>query len=76
MLHPLIRALILVSTCKSVIFLLYFQDSPKNVRYPPVANIFIYFFTNNRFELGVGLFNSSFKAIYVRMKSKLFLLLI
>ena len=77
MLYPLISALILVSNLQIYDSLLYKQDSPKNVRYPTVSNIFIYFASiiDIKFsyvKLGVGLFNSRFKTIYLREKIKLF----
>ena len=48
----------------------------QNVRYPPAVNIFMYFNLNNSYKkgslkLGVGLFNSPFKTVYLRLKSKL-----
>ena len=51
--------------------LLHKQDSPRNVRYPPVSNIFIYFSSIvdikiGYLKMGVGLFNISYKTIYLR----------
>ena len=51
--------------------LLHKQDSAKNVRYPRVSNIFIYFSSIidtkiGYLKLGVGLFNSSYKTMYLR----------
>ena len=47
------------------------QDSAKNVRYPRASNIFIYFSSIidtkiGYLKLGVGLFNSSYKTMYLR----------
>ena len=51
--------------------LLHKQDSAKNVRYPRASNIFIYFSSIidtkiGYLKLGVGLFNSSYKTMYLR----------
>ena len=50
MLQPLMSALILVLNLQSSASLVYKQDAVKNIRYQPVANIFIYFFFNNRYQ--------------------------
>ena len=50
MLHSLIIPLILVSNLKIYDSLLYLQDSPKNIRYPLVSNIFMLFLFNNRYH--------------------------
>ena len=69
--QPLKSALILVSLFQIYDSLLYLQGSPKNVRYPPVAIILIYFASIidikiGYFKLGVGLLNNSFKTVYLR----------
>ena len=51
--------------------LLHLQDSAKNVRYPGASNIFIYLSSIidteiGYLKLGVGLFNSSYKKMYLR----------
>ena len=71
MLHTLISALILMSNLQMYDSLLHKQDSAKNVRYPRASNIFIYFSSIidtkiGYLKLGVGLFNSSYKTMYLR----------
>ena len=71
MLHTLISALILTSNLQMYDSLLHWQDSAKNVRYPRASNIFIYFSSIidtkiGYLKLGVGLFNSSYKTMYLR----------
>ena len=61
----------LMSNLQMFDFLLHKQDSAKNVRYPQVSNIFIYFSSIidtkiGYLKLGVGLFNSSYKKMYLR----------
>ena len=47
MLHP---ALILVSNLQIKDSLIYEQDSPKTIRYPPVADMCTYVYSNNIYQ--------------------------
>ena len=65
MLQPLTSAPILLLNLKKTTTynsLLYELNDPKYVRFPAAANVFIYFYLNNTFLIGllkteVGLFN-------------------
>ena len=64
-----------MSNLKTYDSLLYKQDSPKNVRYPPVANNFIYFYSIidikiGYLKLGIVLFNSSFKTYILKIEKQ------
>ena len=51
MLQQLTSARILLLNLQHFYTLLYEQDNPKYLRYPAAANIFIYFYLNNTYQM-------------------------
>ena len=53
MLQPLTSAPILLINLQNLLKLSYEQDNPKYVRYPAAPNVFLYFYLNNTYQIGL-----------------------